>query len=65
MTKFEIAKKIKIASNNKVKAEALELVFATESPEVHRTFELLWEHARSLKPSMKFDPLGVFEKSAD
>ena len=65
LIKFQIAKKIEIVSNNKVKAETLELVYATESPEVYRTFELMWEHAKSLKPSVKFDPLGVFEKLAD
>ena len=65
MTRFEIAKRVEITANNKVKAEALQLVYETESSEVYRTFELLWEHAKSLKPSIIFDPLGVFEKLAD
>ena len=46
---------------NNVSAEVLKLTRNTDSQDVRRTFELMWERAKMLKPALIFDPLGQFE----
>ena len=62
MEKFKIAKRNIAVTGNKRKADSLFLTLKSTSPEVTRTFELLWDRAKLLTPSVTFDPLNLFEK---
>ena len=61
LQKFKIAKKTSVLSGNKMKVDALQLTMETESADVRRVFQLMWEKAKSMKPTIVFDPLGLFE----
>lgn len=65
MEKFKIAKKVTVKRGNKVSAEALRLTRRTDSEDVRRVFQLLWEKAKTLTPAAKFDPLGIFEEEEE
>ena len=61
MKKFKIAEKIDVTTGNKIKAQALILTQETDSEEIRRVFQLMWERAKLLKPKVMFDPLNLFE----
>ena len=62
MEKFKIAKRDFTATGgNKRRVDSLFLTLQSSSPEVTRTYELLWERAKLLTPSVVFDPLNIFE----
>ena len=62
LEKFKIAKRDFTATGgNKRRVDSLFLTLQSSSPEVTRTYELLWERAKLLTPSVVFDPLNIFE----
>ena len=61
MFNFKIAKKVSLSTKNNLTVDALDLTFKTDDPVVIRTYKLLWERAKSMKPSTVFDPLNLFE----
>ena len=65
MEKFKIAEKVTVKRGNKVSAEVLRLTRNTDSEDVRRVFQLLWEKAKTLNPVAKFDPLRIFEEEED
>lgn len=50
-----------MSTKNNLTVDALDLTIKTDDPDVIRTYKLMWERAKSLKPSTVFDPLNLFE----
>ena len=65
LAKFKIAQKVVIPTPNKKRAEALKLTMETDSADVRRTFQLMWEKAKLLHPKVDFDPLMLFENDGN
>ena len=63
LEKFGIAKKVAVTKGNRQVVDALRLTMRTDDEEVIAVFRLMWERAKTMKTSVRFDPLGLFEDS--
>ena len=63
MEKYGIAKKVAVTKGNRLVADALPLTMRTDDDDVIGAFRFMWERAKIMKPSVRFDPLGLFENN--
>ena len=61
LEKYGIGKKVSVTKGNRLVVDALQLTMQTDDDEVKEVFRFMWERAKLLKPSVRFDPLGLFE----
>ena len=61
LEKYGIGKKVSVTKGNRLVVDALQLTMQTDDGDVKEVFRYMWEKAKLLKPSVRFDPLGLFE----
>ena len=63
LEKFGIAKKVAVTKGNRMVVDALRLTVRSDDEDVIGVFRFMWERAKIMKPSVRFDPLGLFENN--
>ena len=61
LEKYGIGKKVSVTKGNRLVVDALQLTMQTDDEDVKEIFRYMWQKRKLLKPSVRFDPLGLFE----